>query len=320
MPINHSILMVTYNQERFIAQALGSILKQQVLPLEIIISDDGSTDKTREIISHYILNYPGIIRTLFHENLGIYANLNFLVTHADVRGDMVSFLAGDDYFKDGMISAFNDLIEQKHLSPRKEKFIVLSNQLILLPEGEEKEKINNYSLQGKDYIKLKLRNKIGSRYSGISRALYDEMGLWRTDLGLWADYLHSLDLYAKCAKFYFINKYFPVYRIGSGVTSTEKRELFLCSYVKVLSFVLHNRASLLDWRDRIFVKKQLYKSEYGLNASILGKIKYFYYYLVGFIDVLTGYEDFLQYFYEGGTFLPKKIRKLLKKTLKIKGG
>ena len=66
-----SVGMLTYNHEKYIAQAIDSILMQEVnFDYEIVIADDCSTDNTREIILDYQKRYPDIIKPLFQENLG----------------------------------------------------------------------------------------------------------------------------------------------------------------------------------------------------------------------------------------------------------
>ena len=63
-----SVLCVTYNQEKYIAQAIESFLMQKTnFQFEIIIHDDASTDKTTSIIQNYASQYPLIIRPLFEK-------------------------------------------------------------------------------------------------------------------------------------------------------------------------------------------------------------------------------------------------------------
>ncbi|MBR6272115.1 MAG: glycosyltransferase, partial [Bacteroidales bacterium] len=58
-----SVCVRTYNQERFIAQALDGILMQKTsFPFEIIVSDDGSKDKTQEVLRDYHQRYPDRFR------------------------------------------------------------------------------------------------------------------------------------------------------------------------------------------------------------------------------------------------------------------
>jgi glycosyltransferase involved in cell wall biosynthesis len=93
-----SVCMVAYNQERFIAQAIESILAQKVnFPIEIVIGEDCSTDNTAAIIRDLVAKAPGVIRPRFAEqNCG--AKENFLSTIPTCRGEYVAMLEGDDYW------------------------------------------------------------------------------------------------------------------------------------------------------------------------------------------------------------------------------
>jgi glycosyltransferase involved in cell wall biosynthesis len=93
-----SVLMLAYNHEKFIAQALDSVLMQQVdFNYEIVIGEDCSTDNTREILIRYQQEYPDKIRLLLPEkNLGMHDN--FIQTFKACRGDYIALLEGDDYW------------------------------------------------------------------------------------------------------------------------------------------------------------------------------------------------------------------------------
>jgi glycosyltransferase involved in cell wall biosynthesis len=63
-----SVVVVTYNHERFIAQALDSILAQRVnFDYEIVVGEDCSTDSTRDILMDFHRRYPGRIVPLLRE-------------------------------------------------------------------------------------------------------------------------------------------------------------------------------------------------------------------------------------------------------------
>jgi len=88
-----TVAMVTWNASRFVAQAIESVLAQDMPDLELVISDDASTDGTWEIIRRY---GDARIRAFRNpQNLGEYANRNRALTLA--RGEFVLFLDGDDY-------------------------------------------------------------------------------------------------------------------------------------------------------------------------------------------------------------------------------
>ncbi len=93
-----SVLILTYNHERFIAQAIESALVQKTdFEYEIVIGEDCSTDSTRQIVRDYANRHPDKVRPLLHErNLG--ASENFDRTLAECRGEFVAMLEGDDYW------------------------------------------------------------------------------------------------------------------------------------------------------------------------------------------------------------------------------
>ncbi len=87
-----SILVVTYNSERFIRETLESCLRQTIEEFEIVVSDDRSRDRTWDIIDEF--SDPRIRKFRQPTNLGEYGNRNFCVEQA--RGDYCIFIDGDD--------------------------------------------------------------------------------------------------------------------------------------------------------------------------------------------------------------------------------
>lgn len=93
-------VVITYNHERFIAQALDGILMQEAdFSYEIVVSEDCSTDSTREILVEYRDRHPDRIRLLLSpENECTNEVLSRAVDAA--RGKYVTLLDGDDYWTD----------------------------------------------------------------------------------------------------------------------------------------------------------------------------------------------------------------------------
>ena len=93
-----SVCVVTYNHERYIAQAIESVLAQRTtFPYEIVIGEDCSTDNTRAIVRDLVARYPDRIRLrLADRNQG--GKQNFMGTFNDCRGQYVVILEGDDYW------------------------------------------------------------------------------------------------------------------------------------------------------------------------------------------------------------------------------
>lgn len=93
-----NVLMATYNHEPYISQAIESVLMQQVdFEYELLIGEDCSTDRTREIAIEWQQEYPHRIRLLLREtNLGPIRNSVDTFQHCD--GQYVAILDGDDYW------------------------------------------------------------------------------------------------------------------------------------------------------------------------------------------------------------------------------
>ena len=93
-----SVIMTTYNHERYIAEAIESVLRQQTsFRVEIVIGEDCSTDRTLNIARDYERMYPEAIHIVTSEkNVGW--RKNYRRTIAAARGRYVALLDGDDYF------------------------------------------------------------------------------------------------------------------------------------------------------------------------------------------------------------------------------
>ncbi|WP_345976628.1 glycosyltransferase [Sulfurimonas sp. HSL3-7] len=92
--------MLTYNHEKYIAQALDSVLMQKVdFKYEIVVGEDCSTDRTRTILLEYKEKYPHIFKLILHEkNVG--AAKNIQAVDRACRGEYIAVLEGDDYWTD----------------------------------------------------------------------------------------------------------------------------------------------------------------------------------------------------------------------------
>ncbi|MCF6306084.1 MAG: glycosyltransferase family 2 protein [Rhodobacteraceae bacterium] len=97
------VLMPTFNEARFIGSAIASILStRDVLDIEIIIVDDGSTDDTAEIVQS-IANTTPQIRLIRTANKGVSHARNTLLDAIPDTCDLVTFLDGDDAFEAGYL-------------------------------------------------------------------------------------------------------------------------------------------------------------------------------------------------------------------------
>jgi hypothetical protein len=93
-----SIVVISHNYERYLAQAIDSALAQEHRPLQVIVVDDGSTDRSAEVIR----GYGDRVEAIFKPNGGNSTAINAAFPHC--RGDIVMFLDADDYLFPGAVS------------------------------------------------------------------------------------------------------------------------------------------------------------------------------------------------------------------------
>ena len=153
-----SIVVPMYNAEISIERCIKSILNQSYNSYELIIIDDGSTDKSKEIVSKYIEKNDNI-KYFYQNNRGVSSARNFGLSKC--VGEYVCFIDADDYVDENYICTFKKNIIQntemiccgyningKRISSNKNKVISF--------------KKFEYYLLKKEYFKGYLWNKIFS--------------------------------------------------------------------------------------------------------------------------------------------------------------
>lgn len=98
-----TIMLITYNHEKYIAQALDSILMQETeFSYEINVIEDCSTDRTQQIVQSYVDKYPDIVKPFFNA-----VNIGHEVTQRNtyrgfqtLKSDYFAILEGDDFWLD----------------------------------------------------------------------------------------------------------------------------------------------------------------------------------------------------------------------------
>jgi len=95
-----SVNIATYNQVKYIAEAMDGALRQETnFAYEIIVADDCSTDGTQDVILDYAARYPGkIVPLLQPKNLGGAGKFNAISAIEQSRGQYIATIDGDDYF------------------------------------------------------------------------------------------------------------------------------------------------------------------------------------------------------------------------------
>ena len=125
-----TICIPTYRGEKYLEAALQSAKEQTWPNLEIIVSDDGSTDGTLEILRKFSDQSDRAVRILTHGQLGLVQNWNFCLREA--QGKYVKFLFQDDLLDPHCLAELVDLAEQD-----EQIGLVFSKRRILFGNGSK---------------------------------------------------------------------------------------------------------------------------------------------------------------------------------------
>lgn len=106
--------MPVYNGERFVREAIDSLLSQSFKDFTLFISDDASTDKTKEICKNYVKKDSRVVYFRQSKNLGMFSNFKFVLDKAD--GEFFMMAAQDDLWdKDFLKTCIDNLENNKNL-------------------------------------------------------------------------------------------------------------------------------------------------------------------------------------------------------------
>lgn len=148
-----SIIVPCYNLEQYILECLESIAKLSYKFLEVIVIDDGSTDKSAAIISNFIRNHGGggqSFRLICQQNGGAAAARNTGLSQA--KGEYIAFIDGDDTVDSEYISNMVHSIETSNMD------LCLSGVRGMNEQGSKKKdfKLKKNTIFGKNEILIKI--------------------------------------------------------------------------------------------------------------------------------------------------------------------
>jgi glycosyltransferase involved in cell wall biosynthesis len=130
--MNTSIVLMSYNQEEYVAESVMSVLTQEGPPLEIILSDDCSTDATFEIMQKIVDAYSGPHRVILRRNDVNQGLIRHYRTVFELSsGDVIIVAAGDD------LSLPDRAVLIREVFDTTDAWLVYSHATCIDTEGQE---------------------------------------------------------------------------------------------------------------------------------------------------------------------------------------
>lgn len=239
-----SVHMLTYNHEKYIEKAIKSVLMQKTnFPYELIIGEDCSTDKTREIVKKYQKLYPDIVKPILYEtNMGLMHN--YRTVFENCSGDYIATIDGDDCWSDDTkLQQEADILDAKeHIS-----IVAHSVDFNYIDKNRLDKAVHSDNKREFDLDYFIVNNSIDSVALMFRREVLDDKPeLWYT--APYGDHILKVMCLLK-GNCYFIKKAMAVYNIQSESFVHKNEAKFLrqqiAYYTELIKF-LPDKKHLID--------------------------------------------------------------------------
>jgi glycosyltransferase involved in cell wall biosynthesis len=265
-----SVAMLSYNHEKYIGEAIESVLNQTVQDLELIVVDDGSRDNSRHIIKEYSTKDPRV-KPIFHErNFGIPRGANDCLKNA--TGEYFGFIGSDDLWVPSKTEKQLKVIEK---NPEK---IVWSEGQIIDSNGKLKggnmtellyspvKKSGNIfqELLREDFIfgqSLLVKTEIAQKYSFNESLRYVN------------DHQYFIDL-SKEHEFVFMPESLALYRLHGQNTTSKNMKLWFKERIMLRNYLIQKYGPEISQQSLADIYYKIGHAYAGLEEKELAK--YFY--------------------------------------------
>ena len=222
-----SIIVITYNSAKYVLETLESARAQTYQNIELIVTDDCSTDNTVEICREWIEeNKERFVRTeliTVENNTGLPANCNRGIKVS--KGEWVKIIAGDDLLMDKCIFNYLDFV-----SNSEDMQIICANVIKFNNETEEKTNIQDWKFFSKnisadEQFKLLLRhNRVLASSVFLKKSLIEEMNGFDEQFKLIEDYPMWLKITLSGMKIHCLKECVVKYRLSeSGISNMRNK-------------------------------------------------------------------------------------------------
>lgn len=232
-----SVIMLAYNSAQYIGEAIRGVVRQKAdFKIQLVVSDDNSTDNTREICEHYKSLYPDIITFNRNEkNLGL--QRNFMKAYSLCEGEYVTMCDGDDYWCDN-----NKLKIMVSYMDSHPKCAVAFHRVINYFEGTGTKSLSNGGQkQDMTALELAVSNTITNCSCMYRRSNCPVLPEWISEIKLCDYAMHILN--ARNGYVHYFKRPMAVYRQRKNAIWSLKN---LSDWEAKLNLSLHVRELLIE--------------------------------------------------------------------------
>ena len=211
-----SIIVSVYNVEKYIIKCLESILKQEYTDFELILIDDGSADKSSEIINEYLKDKNISWNLIKKENGGQSSSRNLGLSYA--KGEYIVFLDSDDVISKDFLSILEKLIKEKEADFSFCNFAFVKSQ-IPIEDNNNKIKVYNRNELLNTFLKREINFVLPSMMFRKD-FIIDNNLLFNEDIRFSEDQMYIWNAIVHCKKAVYTNKKMYGYYLRSNSIMT----------------------------------------------------------------------------------------------------
>jgi alpha-1,3-rhamnosyltransferase len=262
-PVLVSVIIITYNSSNYILETLESVKLQTYQNIELIVSDDCSTDNTIEVCRNWIEeNRERFINTKViaaDRNTGVAPNCNRGINASS--GSWIKLLSGDDMLFPCAITKFFDFVMENHCKICCCKLKLFGENEVFVSKNEmtyEKSYRNvDTSLEYQKALILYDHIAQGPGFF-YSKELFNFVGGYSEEYPFLEDWPFLYKVINNNIKIFFLNKYLYYYRITQGSLSKDESGMNIRPFNDIKKFFYKERRFRLLDAGHIFIVWHLY--------------------------------------------------------------
>ncbi|MCW4001307.1 MAG: glycosyltransferase [Candidatus Bathyarchaeota archaeon] len=248
-----SVVMCSYNHEKYISQAIESVLNQTARDLELIITDDCSKDSSQEIIESYKQKDPRVNAVFHRRNMGITKTLNDGLGR--VHGKYVCFLDSDDLWMENKIEKQLEVLRQD------DRKILWSDGIIINDEGQKTGQVftkflNAPHKKNGDLFQPMLREQFILLQTVILKAEYLKELQFADNLGYVNDHRLLVDL-AVHHTFRFMPEHLAKYRLHRNNITFQKEKEWAKDKIRIRRYFLDRFSDKMSSKAKADINYQI---------------------------------------------------------------
>lgn len=274
-----SIVMPTYNVEKYFRQCIESVINQTLKEIEIIPVDDGSPDNCGKIMDEYAAK-DGRIKPIHKENGGYGSAVNVGIEKA--TGEYIAILETDDFVEPNAYELLYNEAKRNDTDMTKCKFYFYNSFRENKDEIKQNDKVFLYTNSPKGVFFVKEYPQILYKHASVWAAVYKSSFIKELkfiEKGYYQDFPFFIETVCKAKRISIVRKYLIHYRLEEGQNSSTMRndeKLLKMAENCIIGKDILKKYGFYEGLPKEAFYKHAFNANYGFYNRIPLKYKYKY--------------------------------------------